>query len=85
MENQQQTYEMNDNQRRVFIDAAQLHEAYKDTFNSLGPQSPETEAVFNQFHQKKSNYPVGSSTSQPSFRNRRAFAKPLVLFGYRQS
>ncbi len=32
MENNMQPYEMNDDQRRIYIDAAQLHEAYMDAF-----------------------------------------------------
>ena len=32
MENKMQPYEMNDDQRRIYIDAAQLHEAYMDAF-----------------------------------------------------
>jgi len=32
MENQMQPYEMNDDQRRIYIDAVQLHEAYMDAF-----------------------------------------------------
>ena len=32
MENQLQPYEINDDQRRIYIDAAQLHEAYTDAF-----------------------------------------------------
>lgn len=32
MENTMQPYEMNDDQRRIYIDAAQLHEAYMDAF-----------------------------------------------------
>jgi hypothetical protein len=32
MENQMQPYQMNDDQRRIYIDAAQLHEAYMDAF-----------------------------------------------------
>jgi hypothetical protein len=33
MENQLQPFEMNDDQRRIYIDAAQLHEAYINTFS----------------------------------------------------
>jgi hypothetical protein len=32
MENKMQPYEMNDDQRRIYIDAAQLYEAYMDAF-----------------------------------------------------
>jgi hypothetical protein len=32
MENTMQPYEMNDDQRRIYVDAAQLHEAYMDAF-----------------------------------------------------
>jgi hypothetical protein len=32
MENQMQPYQMNDDQRRIYIDAAQLHEAYMDAY-----------------------------------------------------
>ena len=32
MENKMPPYEMNDNQRRIYADAAQLHEAYMDAF-----------------------------------------------------
>jgi hypothetical protein len=32
MENQMQSYEMSDDQRRIYVDAAQLHEAYMDAF-----------------------------------------------------
>ena len=32
IENIMQPYEMNDDQRRIYIDAAQLHEAYMDAF-----------------------------------------------------
>ena len=32
MENHMQPYEMNNDQRRIYIDAVQLHEAYMDAF-----------------------------------------------------
>jgi len=32
MENQMQPYEMNDDQRRIYIDTVQMHEAYMDAF-----------------------------------------------------
>ncbi|MFZ5572185.1 MAG: GSU2403 family nucleotidyltransferase fold protein [Thermodesulfobacteriota bacterium] len=79
-----QLFEMSNEQRRIFINTAQLHEAYTDAYDksrgyrggmhwkkakgreylfrsrdrygygqSLGPRSPETEAICGKFHENK--------------------------------